>query len=252
MTETPLDRAWAEAEGEAGAARFWEVFAAAELFLAIDPDTLDTDAPRPLSFAVEGAETALAFDTEERLIDFLGDGAAHLSLSGRALAGMLAEAGAQLGLNLGEAPSAQLLPPDALAWAAAAFGQPIEAERRAALALGPPEGATPELLARIDARLAALGPVVAEAWLCGAAEEGLILLLRLAEPDAEPAAIAALAETARFAGGDRPAFALAAVSEGEPALEAARRSGLGFEPPKPAIEPASPPGFDPARPPKLK
>lgn len=248
MTETPLDRAAAEED----AARFWEVFAASELFLAVDPATLGAAAPQPLSFAVEGAETLLAFDTEARLAAFLGEGAAHLALSGRALAAMMAGTGAQLGLNLGDAPSAQLLPAAALDWAAAALRQPIEAETRTGLSLGPPDGATPDLLARIDARLAALGPVVAEAWLCGAAEEGLVLLLSMAEPAAEAAAVAALAETARFAGGARPAFALAAARQGEAALETARRVGLGFEPPKPAVAALAAPGADPARPPKLR
>ena len=231
MTETALDRAWAasEAGGDAETARFWEVFAATELFLAIDPATLVDEAPKPLTFPVDAAETALAFDTEARLAAFMGDEAAHLTLSGRALAEMCAGAGAQLGLNLGDAPSATVLPLSALEWAAEALRQPIEAAQGDGVTLTKPFGAEPDLLARIDARLAGLGSALAEAWLCGAEGEGLLLCLRLEEPAAERAAVAALAETARFAGGAQAAFAIAVLDEGDRRLEAARRVGFGFE-----------------------
>ena len=75
--ETPLDRAWetanTELAGDAEMARFYDIFAATELFLLIDPDTLaDGKTPKPLTFPVEGGETALVFDTEARLASFHG------------------------------------------------------------------------------------------------------------------------------------------------------------------------------------
>lgn len=262
MTETPLDHAWAaamaasdkasdETGGDGAMARYYEVFAAAELFLAIDPETLASDAPQPLLFPAEGAQTALVFENEERLAGFMGEGAAHLALSGRAAMAMFAGSGVQLGVNLGDAPSATILPPAAVDWAAAAFRQPIEAETGAALTLGRPRGAAPDLLARIDARLAALGDVVAEGWLCAEGGGALILCLALREEAAERAVVSALAETARFAGGEKAAFAIAVLDADDPRLAAARRHGLGFEPAAPSpVRPA--PGSDPASPPKLR
>ncbi|MEX2520993.1 MAG: SseB family protein [Paracoccaceae bacterium] len=259
--ETPLDRAWAasdaaketgeETGGDDAMARYYEVFAAVELFLAVDPETLASEAPQPMLFPAEGAETALVFDNEDRLAAFMGEGVAHLALSGRAVMAMFAGSGVRIGVNLGDAPSATILPAEAVDWAAAAFRQPIEAETGAALSLGPPRGASADLLARIDARLAALGDVVAEGWLCAGEDGALILCLALREDAAERAVVAALAETARFVGGEAAAFAIAVLDAGDPRLAAARRHGLGFEPPAPAPARIAP-GSDPASPPKLR
>lgn len=264
MTETALDRAWAAAEaGEGAMARYYDVFAATEFFLMVEPETLEGDGPpRPVLFEVEGVATALIFDTEARLADFAEGAAAHLTLSGRAVAEMFAGKGAQLGVNLGDAPSATILPAEAVDWAAAAFRQPIEQDAEAGLALTVPRGASPHVFAALDAKLAGLGAEVAEAWLCGLGgagatakrgEEPLILCLRLRAAFAESGVVAALAETARFAGGDRPAFDIAVLAEGDPRLAQARRVGLGFEPAAPS-EPKAPkiPGGDPEEPPILR
>lgn len=267
MTETPLDTAWVATEapgaGDAEMARFWEVFAGAELHLVIDPASLEGEGtPQPVTFPVEGTDTALVFDTEARMAAFMEDGAAHLTLSGRAVVDMFAGKDAQLGLNLGEAPSATILPKPALAWAAQALRQPIEADTAADAALSVPRGAMPDLLARLDARLAGMGAAVSEAWLCGlgtSARRGqmqpLVLCVALRTPQAEQSVVSALAETARFAGGDKAAFDIAVMGPSDPRLEAARKVGLGFEPQNPAdgerVEPIAP-GSDPGKPPKLR
>lgn len=266
MTETPLDAAWMATEapgaGDAESARFWEVFAGAELHLAIDPASLEGDAaPQPLLFPLEAGETALVFDTEARLAGFMEDGAAHLTLSGRAVVEMFTGRGVHIGLNLGDAPSATVLPADAIDWAAQALRQPIETDLAADAVLTVPRGAMPDLLARLDARLAGMGAVVAEGWLCGLGAgtgrgaQPLILCLRLRVREAEQAVVAALAETARFAGGDKAAFDIAVLGETDPRLAAARKVGLGFEPADPAdMERAeiTAPGMDKANPPKLR
>ena len=199
--ETPLDHAWTaaadEAAGEGGMARYYDVFAATELFLLIDPATLEGGgAPQPTLFPVDGADTALVFDTEARLADFVEDGAAHLTLSGRAVIGMFAGSGVQLGVNLGDAPSATILPAPAIDWAAEALRQPIEAALDQSVTLTLPRGVLPTLLTALDAKLAGMGAVVAEAWLCGTGggrrSEGLILCLVMRTPGAEQAAVAAL------------------------------------------------------------
>lgn len=263
---TPIDAAWAATEapgaGDAETARFWEVFSGAELHLVIDPNSLEGDGPpRPLTFPVEGAETALVFDTEARMAGFMEEGAAHLTLSGRAVVAMFAGTGAQVGLNLGDAPSATVLPAAALDWAASALRQPIETETAGAASLTVPRGATPDLLQRLDARIAGMGAAVAEAWLCGfgSARRGqaspLLLCVGLREREAERSVVAALAETARFAGGEKAAFDIAVVGRDDPRMAAARKVGLGFEPADPSetgrVEPVAP-GSDPANPPKLR
>ena len=266
-SETALDRAWmtanAELAGDAEMPRFYDIFAATELFLLIDPETLeDGQTPRPLTFPVEGAETALIFDTEERLASFMEDGAAHLTLSGRAVISMFKGAGAQLGLNLGEAPSATILPAAAIDWAAEALAQPIETTEIGDAVLTVPRAVMPDLLQALDGKLASMGAVVAEAWLCGlgaSAGRGkpqpMVLCVCLREARAEQPVVSALAETARFTGGDRPAFDIAVLPQGDAKLAAARKVGLGFEPQNPEevlqAEPVAP-GMDPSKPPKLR
>ncbi|MGB0411755.1 MAG: hypothetical protein ACPGFA_09225 [Pikeienuella sp.] len=229
-TETPLDRAWSlatdETAGEGGMARFYDVFAATELFLLIDPASLDGGAatggraPQPILFPVDEIDTALVFDTEARLADFMEDGAAHLTLSGRAVIEMFAGKNVQLGVNLGDAPSATILPTEAIEWASSALRQPIEAELDKSVTLTLPRGVLPTLLTALDAKLAGMGAVVAEAWLCGTGggrrSEGLILCLVMRVAGAEHAAVAALAETARFAGGDKAAFDIAVLASEAP------------------------------------
>ncbi|MEM7270982.1 MAG: SseB family protein [Pseudomonadota bacterium] len=256
MTQTPLDLAWIAAEaahaGDAGMARYYDIFAATEFHLLIDAETLGSGAPQPQLFPVEGVDTALIFDTETRLAAF-AEGGAHLTLTGRAVVGMFAGAGVQLGVNLGDAPSATILPAEAVDWAASALRQPIEAADAETASLTIPRGVMPDMLMALDQKLAAMGAAVAEGWLCGLGR-GLILCLVLRTPRAEQQVVAAMAETARFHGGDKAAFDIAVLSPSDPKLEAARRVGLGFQPADPAdaikIERAAP-GMDPSKPPKL-
>lgn len=265
--ETPLDRAWATANaelaGDAEMARFYDIFAATELFLLIDPDTFaDGATPKPLTFPVEGAETALVFDTEARLAGFMEDGAAHLTMSGRAVISMFKGTSAQLGLNLGDAPSATILPAQAIDWASEALTQPIETTEIGDAVLTVPRAVMPDLLQALDGKLAGMGAVVSEAWLCGlgaSAGRGkpqpMVLCVCLRERAAEQSVVSALAETARFIGGDAPAYDIAVLPSGNAKMEAARKVGLGFEPQNPqAVMQAEPvaPGMDPDKPPKLR
>lgn len=253
--ETAIDRAWgaamAEGAGDAEMARFYDLFAATEFMLLIDPETMAGEgAPQPMLFPVEGVRTALIFDLPTRLADFAPEGA-HLSLSGRAVVEMFVGKEVQLGLNLGDAPSATLLPASAVSWAAQALTQPIEEVEARPATLTAPHGATPEALAAIDMKLAALGAVWSEAWLCGG-EGGLLLCISLAVPEAERATVRALAETARFAGGETAAFDIAVLAEEDPRLAAARKTGLGFSPSGPAVEMEAGPGMDKSKPPILR
>lgn len=258
MTEmlTPLDKAWTATTGagDAEMARFYDLFASTELFLLIDPASLESAAvPQPQLFPVEGVDTALVFDTEARLAAFTGEGGAHLNLSGRAAISMFAGSGAQLGVNLGEAPSATILPPEALAWAASALQQPIE-ETEEGVALGAPAGAEPALLTALDAKLAGMGAAVAEAWLCGS-DDRLLLCVALRMQGAEQSVVAALAETARFAGGEQAAFDITVVPADDSRLSAARAVGFGYQPSDPSaamhvVRPA--PGSDKDKPPILR
>ncbi len=265
--ETPLDRAWetanTELAGDAEMARFYDILAATELFLLIDTETLvDGQTPNPVTFPVEGTETALVFDTEARLAGFMENGAAHLTMSGRAVITMFKGTGAQLGLNLGDAPSSTILPAEAIDWAAEALAQPIETTEIGDAVLTVPRAVMPDLLQALDGKLAGMGTVVSEAWLCGlgaSAGRGkpqpMVLCVCLRERQAEQSVVSALAETARFTGGDASAFDIAVLPRDDAKMDAARKVGLGFEPQNPGdvmqAEPVAP-GMDLDKPPKLR
>lgn len=269
--ETALDRAMRESGGDAAAGRAVDALLSSQLFLLLDAAHLHEDAHanpgrlRPKTLPLEAGETALAFDTEERLAAFAGGEAAYAEVSGRLLAGMLAGEGVHLAVNPGVAPSELFHEAAALRWMAEVSATRTEAQDAAPGAVGPPSAASEALAAALDAKLAALAAGLAEAWLVQADGPRLILALRergtWGEDEAAErhrAALAkALGETARLAAPEGPPLEAAFPAPAEAAAWAAiRRVGLGFDLPAPAA-PSGPqarpaPGSDPARPPKLR
>lgn len=249
MTETALDLAARGAEDPSSDPRVFEALFNAELFLLLDGPP-EGEALRPTLLELEAGPTALAFDLSDRLAAFIPEPAGYAAMPGRALVAMLAGRGVSLAVNPGVAPSELFYGPEALDWAAAVAAQAPQEEEARIGALTPPAAASPEMLEALSARLAALSPVLAEAWLVGAGGDRLLLALRLRVPGAEGSAARALGETGRLL--DQP-FDLAFVEEGSPLLGQARRIGLGFELPAPAARAApSAPGTDPDRPPRLR
>ena len=124
--DTPLDRAYAAMQAapddEAKRLRFFERVADSELFLLLskEPDGNDIS---PKVFAPEGGEVVLAFDTEDRLVDFTRRPSPYVALSGRSLVHLLCEKGLGLGLNFGIETSEILLANDALNWLASVLDQ---------------------------------------------------------------------------------------------------------------------------------
>ena len=107
--ETGLDRAMRESGGDAAAGRAVDALLSSQLFLLLDEAHLEEDGAadrlRPKTLPLEAGETALAFDTEERLAAIAGGEAADAEVSGRLLAGLLAGEGVHLAVNPGVAPS---------------------------------------------------------------------------------------------------------------------------------------------------
>ncbi|MEM9797037.1 MAG: SseB family protein [Pseudomonadota bacterium] len=202
---TPIDRAHITAEEtgeEADRRAFWTRLAEAELHLLLAAPS-DGETAMPRLFEIDGTSYALAFDLPERLSAFAGV-APTASLSGRRLATMLAAQGLGLGLNLDDAPSAQLLPPDAMAWLTETLAtDPEEAEGRFT-EIGPP-GALPEaLLTAIDGKLPLMAGLASGAYLAQVtAESGVrshILAFLDPVPGAEPALARAIAEALALSG----------------------------------------------------
>ena len=271
--ETPLDRAFRLAGGDATDGRAVDALMGAELLLLLEAP-MQGDSLRPVLLELEAGPTALAFDAETRLAAF-GGGTDYAAINGLALAGMLGAQGVNLAVNPGVAPSELFHEAAALVWMAEAAASETRAEAARVGRLGPPRSAGAPLVAALDGRLAALAGYLAEAWLVEAAPAepdgapSLLLILRerpgldLAGKKALDAAaearreamVTALSRSARLAAPEGPELAAMFAEDGAPALSAARRFGLGFELPEPeAPRKAAPsaPGMDPDKPPKLR
>jgi hypothetical protein len=246
---TPLDRAHlaAEAGDEALRLRFWERLAEAELHLLLDGEP-EGDAIAPRLFEVEGARYALAFDTAERLAGFAG-AAPFAQVSGRRLAEMLAPEGLGLGLNLEDAPSAQMIPPDAVAWLAEMLAQrPAEVEARIE-EVAPPGGLPDALLSGLDAKVALMAGLAPRAYLVGAVYEGgaraHLMAFVDAVPGAEPDLARAVGEALAFSGLEAGTLDLAFPRASDPLAASLARHGLRIDIPAPQAAPSPAPDAPP-------
>jgi len=260
MTETPLDRAHAAMEAAPGdeAARlgFYERLADGELFLLLAAEP-DGGAVEPEIFETAEGHFVLVFDRVERLAAFTGRSAPYAALSGRAVTDMLAGQGLGLGVNLGVASSAILIPPEAVGWLAETLGaRPRElAEKPETLA--PPAGLPERLVAGLDVKLAASAGLARMAYLASVTYRGgrraHLLALIDPVPGANEALARAVGEALIFSGLDAGELDVAFFRAADPVSARLAKVGLRFDLPEArTAEAPRAPGTDPARPPKLK
>jgi len=257
---TPLDAAHAamEAAPEDEAARlcFYERLAASELCLLLreEPEGERID---PVVIAPEDGDCVLAFDGEARLAAFSQGPAPYAALSGRALAGMLAGQGMGLGLNLGVAPSAILLPAGAIDWLAGMLAEAPEELAARPVEFRLPTGLPEAMLHALDARLAGMTGMARAAWLVAVRYEdgaqGHLLGFVGAAPGAEGALARAVSEVLVFSGLEAAALDVGFFEASDPVLARMAACGLRFDLPEVA-ERAAPaaPGSDPEKPPRLR
>ena len=257
---TPLDRAHDAMQSDEDDAvarmQFYDRLSAAELFLLLE-EQAGTQTAKPKLLTIEGTKFALAFDREERLAEFAGE-AACLVLSGRALTKMLASEGLGLGLNLEVAPSALLLPPDAVGWLAeTANVEPVEV-RALPHEIAPPAGVAGKVIEAIAGKLSLAVGLARSAWLVEARHDdgrAVPLLAVIGAPERAHGALArAVHEALAFAGADGQTLDIAFFDAGAPICQQIERVGLGFDlTPEPAASaPGSRPGMDREHPPRLK
>ncbi|MCO6383583.1 SseB family protein [Oceanicola sp. 502str15] len=255
---TPLDAAHAAMEtgGEAERLAFYAAFADSQIFLLLEEEP-EGEVITPRAVDAGEGEILLAFDSEDRLVAFTQGEAAFAAMSGRGLVAMMAGQGLGLGLNL-EAPSAMVLPPEALDWLAETLGHGPEAAEEI-----PVEVATPDLpralLLALDGKLASAAGLATAALLARATyrsgAEGHLLAFVDAKEGAEHALAGAANEALKFSGLEAEALDVAFLEDGSPLAQAMTRHGMRFNLPEPETpEPyqPAPPGSDPNKPPKLR
>ncbi|QQA42355.1 SseB family protein [Pelagovum pacificum] len=260
MTETDLDRAHAamEAAPDDDVLRlaFFERLADGELFMLLEKEA-DGDNVEPRIFEVEEQGFVLVFDRIERLSGFAGDVTPYVSLSGRALAAMLAGQGIGIGLNLDMGPAASLLPPEAVDWLAGTTARAPEAAEGRIRSISPPTGLPEVLLPALDRKLATATGLAPYAYLVSVeydgGTKGHLLGFVDAVPGAEGALAGAVGEALSFSGIEAGELDVAFFASGHPMTEALARQGLRFDLPeraRPAERKA--PGSDPDAPPRLR
>lgn len=264
MTDlTPLDTAHAAMEAapqdDTARLRFYERLADCELCLLLTQEA-QGDNITPELFDLGDASFVLVFDRDDRLAQFVGKPAPYAALSGRVIAGLLAEQGIGMGVNLDVAPSSILIPPEAVTWLAGTLGnEPAEAEAQIA-ALSAPRGLPELLLTALDAKLASAAGLADGAYLVGVTYDGGAKGHMLAFVDATPGAQGALAravaEALTFSGIEAGALDVAFFDSSAPMAARLAKHGLRYDLPKPAETVQEvlrmAPGSDPARPPKLR
>lgn len=261
MTDaTRLDQTHAamEAAPEDAVARlhFYETLAASELYLMLKSEP-QGEVIDPELFELPENSFVLVFDREDRLALFAGHPVAYAALSGRSIASMLAGQGVGLGLNLDVAPSAILLPPEAVDWLAETLSEgPSEIEARAE-EFSAPRGLPEAVLTALDARLATMTGRARMAYLVGVTYEsgarGDMLGFVGAAFEAQGALARAVSEVLVFSGLEAAALDVAFFDASDPVAARMARCGLRFDLPEaPDVEPRAAPGSDPDKPPKLR
>ncbi|QFT57561.1 hypothetical protein FIU94_01885 [Sulfitobacter sp. THAF37] len=260
MTDTtPLDTAhaamMAAEDDDAARLRFYERIADVELYLLLEAEP-EGDQVNPV--LLDDAYV-LVFDRPARLGSYVGAPAPYVALSGRAIAGMLADQPLGMAVNLGVAPSEILLPADAVAWLRETLSHaPGEVEARIERIM-PPKGLPETLIAAIDAKLATATAMAAGAFLVGVeyagGGRGHMLGFVGAIPRAQDALVRAASEALTFSGIEAGAMDVGFFAPSDPVVAKLAKVGLRFDLPQgEALQqtPRMPPGSDPAKPPILK
>ncbi len=256
---TPLDLAYlAMQEDEAAAPAFYARFLETELYLLLEAE-LSAEAAEPMVMDTSDGALVLVFDQEARMAAFSDTPSDYVALSGRRIARMLAGQGVGIGLNLGEAPSAMVLPEAAVDWLAEAAMGEDEAVEAKPLEISTPAGVPEALITALDGKLANMAGVVGAAHLVSVRYEGgetghMLALVDVPAP-AKTGVSEALSEALRFSGIEAGQLDLAFLAADDPHLESFQRAGLGFEIPE-LVMPKTPaplaPGMDPNKPPILR
>ncbi|MEY8842509.1 SseB family protein [Cribrihabitans sp. XS_ASV171] len=258
---TALDTAHAAMEAapedDAARLRFYERLADSELFLLLSAEP-EGEQVSPETFELADGRFVLAFDREERLAQFTGRTSPYVALSGRVLAGMLAGQGIGLAVNPEVAPSAMLIPAEAMAWLAETLGHaPDEVEARIE-SVHPPADLPEVLLRALDTKLATATGLAQSAYLVAVRYEGggqghLLGFVDAVEAAQGPLAKAA-SEALTFSGIEAGAMDVGFFAASDPITARLARVGLRFDLPQPQtmVPERIAPGSDPDKPPRLK
>ena len=259
---TPLDDAHAammqDEDSDAARLKFYSKLADTELFVLLDSVEIE-DQVTPRLFELEDGPVVLAFDLEERLAAFVGGPAPYAALPGRVIAAQLAGQGVGLGLNIGDAPSSIILPPEVMAWLTATLGAKPVQVAATPQGFSHPWAVPAEVTQRLMEKLSST-PGLADAVLLAevvyeGGRRGHILAILGADAGAEAALSGAVAEALVFSGIDMAEMDVVFLTADDPRAKMMAEVALRLDLPKPAAQShpmALVPGMNPEKPPILR
>ena len=258
---TMLDRAhsamMAQPEDDTLRLQYYRHLSDAALFLWLDAEPRD-QVFQPRVFPLEDGPVVLAFDTEDRLAEASGQVVPYAVLPGRIVAQALAGQGVALGINLGVAETAYLVPPEALTWLAQTLRHAPESAAGYPERFGRPDAVPPALLATLEAKLARLDGLAASAVLASVSyaggRRGHILAFLDATEGAREALARAAAEALVFSGLDMGQLDVTFLAATEASARAMLQSGLRLDMMSAPAVPTEPPLPQPGSngPPRLR
>lgn len=245
--ETALDLAFERArsdEDETGA--FYDALFATTVFMPIrgsfdengEESESEARSVEPLIYEVEGDQSILIFDTEERLARWANEPLNYIGIPGSTFFKMF-QGEMQVGVNLAVAPSSVVIPADVVSWLHDRAEAAVESEEVPAGTgmdvTAPPELA-PEAIGRLTAKLAGLRKEVHEAIIFSLAidagedetQRRVVLGVALTVGGIEDAdnIATSLAEAATIAFNGERAFEVALLDPESPLMTAARNVGV--------------------------
>ena len=233
--------------------RYYAQLADAELILLLKHKSDGTDIT-PRVFDLDDGPVVLAFDSEEKLADFVGGIAPYVALPGRVIAQSLAGQGVGVGVNLGAA-SEMLLDGDAVAWLAQTLqATPVRAEARVETFAAPqvPAGLWQALQDKL--RGGAAGRALLTAVNYAGGRRGHMLALLDVDSAAQGALAQAASEALVFSGVEAGEMDVVYLSSTDPVVQAMARVAQAMDLTVAVVQPAAPkpPGMDAERPPRLR
>ena len=258
MTDLDLAHAAMDAAPDDDTKRlqFFERLADTELFMLLGAEA-EGDQVTPELFDIEDQKYVLIFDREDRLTQFVGREAPYAGLSGRVLCDMVDGQGIGFALNLEVAPSAMLIPSEAVTWLNSTLGNTPEEAQARLTEVSAPRGLPEVVVTGLDRKLAIAAGLAQTAYLAAATYDdggqGHVLAFIGAVPGAQDALAKAAGEALTFSGIEAGTMDVLFARAEDPLTAHLARVGLRFD--LPALhEPQAPtaPGMDPEKPPRLR
>lgn len=198
------------------------------------------------------------------MAEFLGEPAPYAALPGRVIAQNMVGENVGLGINLGVAESAMLLPPEALDWLAETLTHAPQADQGRPVSFEAPQ-LSPAILGLLlpafEAKFDQLVGLASHALLGGVTYEdgrhGHVLALLGTPEEARPGIAKAMGEALTFSGLDAGELDVTFLEADTPAARVLLEKALVLHLPEPVEEEVqelrpSAPGMDPSKPPILR